>query len=85
MKQRISFVDQLMCYNYRLAKKLKIVNCCGFDCIPSDLGTQMMVEHLFSKGGDVMVEEVRLNVLDAKGEASGGTIASVNLLTITVY
>eukprot|EP01035_Chromulina_nebulosa_P030710 gene30710-40833_t len=36
-----------------LAKKLKIVNCCGFDCIPSDLGTQMMVEHLFSKGGDV--------------------------------
>jgi short subunit dehydrogenase-like uncharacterized protein len=22
----------------RVAQKLKIVNCCGFDCIPADLG-----------------------------------------------
>lgn len=64
-------------HRYRLAKKLKIVHCCGFDCIPSDLGAQMMAEHLLNKHGDVVVEEIRLNVLDAKGEASGGTIASV--------
>ena len=74
-------------HRYSLAKKLKIVHCCGVDCIPSDLGTQMMAEHLLNKNGDVVVEEIRLNLLDAKGEASGGTIASVsrrNLLYTTL-
>ena len=61
-----------------MKKKLKIVNCCGYDCIPSDLGTQMIVEHLLDRGFP-SVEEVRFNVLGGKGGASGGTVASVSL------
>ena len=29
-----------------VAKGVKIVHCCGFDSVPSDLGTQAMVEHI---------------------------------------
>ena len=32
-------------------KGVKIVNCCGFDSIPSDLGAQMMVNHIREKLG----------------------------------
>ena len=62
----------------RSKKKLKIVNCCGYDCLPSDLGTQMIVEHLLGQGYP-SVDEVRLNVLAMEGGASGGTVASVDL------
>ena len=60
----------------RREKKVKIVNCCGYDCIPSDLGVQMMVEHVLSKP-NMKVKEVRLNVGDSHAGVSGGTMASV--------
>lgn len=56
-------------------KHLRIVNCCGFDCIPADLGTQMIVDEM--KKLDVEPVEVRFICKDVKGGASGGTIASV--------
>ena len=33
---------------------VKIVNCCGFDSIPSDLGAQMLVNHIKEKFGRCM-------------------------------
>ena len=30
-------------------KGVKIVHCCGFDSIPSDLGTAVIVDHMQSK------------------------------------
>ena len=54
-------------------KKLKIVNCCGFDCIPSDLGVMMMVDAMKEQGLDP--EEIRYVMKDSLGGASGGTIA----------
>eukprot|EP01034_Spumella_vulgaris_P022746 gene22746-28904_t len=57
------------------ARKLKIVNCCGFDCIPSDLGAQMIVEEIQKRGA--VAHEVRFTAHDVDGGASGGTIYSM--------
>ena len=56
-------------------KGIKIVPCCGFDCIPSDLGCQMMVDEMKKRG--LEPKEVRLLVEKVKGAASGGTVASI--------
>lgn len=56
-------------------KQLKIVNCCGFDCIPSDIGVMMMATAMQEK--NIEPEEIRYIMKEALGGASGGTIASV--------
>ena len=50
---------------------VKVVNCCGFDSVPHDLGVRFTVGHL--------PDEVPLTVrgyVRAKGQASGGTVRS---------
>ncbi|MGM8870341.1 saccharopine dehydrogenase family protein [Psychrobacter sp. 2Y5] len=54
----------------------RIVNSCGFDSIPSDLGvyfTQQQAEERF----DNACEEIHMRVKAAKGGLSGGTVASM--------
>lgn len=54
----------------------RIVNSCGFDSIPSDLGvyfTQIQAEEKFGSACDV----IHMRVKAAKGGLSGGTIASM--------
>ncbi len=54
----------------------RIVNACGFDSIPSDLGvyfTQTQAEEKFGDACDV----IHMRVKAAKGGLSGGTIASM--------
>lgn len=54
----------------------RIVNSCGFDSIPSDLGvyfTQKQAEEKFDSACDV----IHMRVKAAKGGLSGGTIASM--------
>ncbi|GAA0859427.1 saccharopine dehydrogenase NADP-binding domain-containing protein [Aliiglaciecola litoralis] len=54
----------------------RIVNCCGFDSIPSDLGvmfTQQQAKLRFEQ----YCEAIYMRVKAAKGSASGGTIASM--------
>ncbi len=53
-----------------------IVHCCGFDSIPSDLGTYYLQQQAKSTLGDVCVE-VDMRVKAASGGLSGGTIASL--------
>ncbi|MFT3764023.1 MAG: saccharopine dehydrogenase NADP-binding domain-containing protein [Minicystis sp.] len=53
----------------------RIVHCCGFDSIPSDLGVLMLHDHL-AKQGDRLAE-ARYRVVKADGGVSGGTIASM--------
>lgn len=57
----------------------RIVHCCGFDSIPSDLGCSLVQEHMHSALG-VRCDEVRLYVRRLKGGFSGGTIASMENL-----
>ena len=53
----------------------RIVNCCGFDSIPSDLGVQFLQEKAVEQQGSPC-SPVELVVRAMKGGGSGGTIAS---------
>ncbi len=58
----------------------RIVHTCGFDSIPSDLGTHFLQQQMRRREGRVC-PEVRLRVREARGGFSGGTVASmVNML-----
>ncbi len=54
----------------------RIVHCCGFDSIPSDLGTLALQESAISKLGEPC-SRVAFYVMKMKGGASGGTIATM--------
>jgi short subunit dehydrogenase-like uncharacterized protein len=54
----------------------RIVHTCGFDCIPSDLGTWFVQREMRARHG-VPAHHVKLRVRGSKGGASGGTIASI--------
>ena len=53
----------------------RIVHSCGFDSIPSDLGTFYLQEQARARWG-APCEEVRARVTKMRGGSSGGTIAS---------
>jgi short subunit dehydrogenase-like uncharacterized protein len=57
----------------------RIVPTCGFDSIPSDLGVFFLTEQARERGRKLA--EVRGFVTDTKGGASGGTIASMMLIS----
>ena len=54
----------------------RIVNCCGFDSIPSDLGNHFLQREGKKQFGKFF-NQVKLRVKAMKGGASGGTIASM--------
>jgi short subunit dehydrogenase-like uncharacterized protein len=54
----------------------RIVHNCGFDCIPSDLGTYFVQSEMFKRYG-VYATQVKFRVAGTAGGASGGTIASM--------
>ena len=53
----------------------RVVHTCGFDSIPSDLGTWFTQQRAIERFGEPCVE-VRMSVKGAKGGVSGGTAAS---------
>jgi short subunit dehydrogenase-like uncharacterized protein len=64
--------------NEEAAKKsgARIVHCCGFDSIPSDLGVSVLQQAAIERFGGPLTR-VGLRVKAAKGGLSGGTIASM--------
>jgi short subunit dehydrogenase-like uncharacterized protein len=54
----------------------RIVFTCGFDCIPSDLGTLFLQNEMQARHA-VQAAEIKFRVKGFKGGASGGTIASM--------
>ncbi len=62
----------------------KIVHSCGFDSVPSDMGTyfsQREAQNVLGKP----LKELRYQLMNAKGGVSGGTIASMmNLIELAV-
>ncbi|MEM9086584.1 MAG: saccharopine dehydrogenase NADP-binding domain-containing protein [Pseudomonadota bacterium] len=58
------------------ASGARIVHCCGFDSIPSDLGVHFLQKHAAEKFGETC-NKVDMRVVKMKGGASGGTIASM--------
>jgi len=59
------------------AKGVKIVNCCGFDSIPSDMGVYYLQKMAKAKTGN-HCDEIRFRLKAAKGGFSGGTYASLS-------
>lgn len=53
----------------------RIVHCCGFDSIPSDLGVLCVADHARTRGETL--GKTKLVVLRAKGGVSGGTAHSM--------
>lgn len=54
----------------------RIVHCCGFDSIPSDLGVHFLQRHAEERFGQTC-QRINMRVAKIKGGASGGTIASM--------
>lgn len=58
----------------------RIVHCCGFDSVPSDMGVWFLQQQ-FRQQWQAPAIEVKMRVCSMKGGASGGTVASmVNLV-----
>jgi short subunit dehydrogenase-like uncharacterized protein len=53
----------------------RIVNCCGFDSVPSDLGVHFLQKQALERFGRYC-SHVKMRVKAIRGGASGGTIAS---------
>ncbi|MBT1451491.1 saccharopine dehydrogenase NADP-binding domain-containing protein [Glaciecola sp. XM2] len=58
------------------ASGARIVNCAGFDSIPSDLGVYMSQRMAIEKTGNP-ASQIKMRVYKLKGAASGGTVASL--------
>ncbi len=54
----------------------RIVHCCGFDSVPSDMGVYVIQQHAKAQFG-APATQVKMRVKTLKGGASGGTIASI--------
>jgi short subunit dehydrogenase-like uncharacterized protein len=53
----------------------RIVHCCGFDAIPSDLGV-MMLQDAMKKRHGIACKTIKVFLTDSSGGVSGGTIES---------
>ncbi len=58
------------------ASGARIVNCCGFDSIPSDMGVYFLQKEGQRRFGQPFTR-IKMRVRAAKGEFSGGTVASL--------
>jgi short subunit dehydrogenase-like uncharacterized protein len=54
----------------------RILHCCGFDSIPSDLGVHFLQRNALEQFGQTC-DRITMRVANMKGGASGGTIASM--------
>jgi len=72
------FVRAMIDAHHEEAKQTgaRIVHCCGYDSIPSDLGT-LMVQEAFKARHGKYASEVKMAAVDMRGAFSGGTIASM--------
>ncbi|WP_417357449.1 MULTISPECIES: saccharopine dehydrogenase family protein [Gammaproteobacteria] len=54
----------------------RIVHCCGFDSVPSDMGVWLLQQEAVKRWGQPL-GEITMRVKAMKGGASGGTVASI--------
>ena len=64
------------CHDVAAATGARIVHCCGFDSVPSDLGVLLL--HLAARADDAGdLQDTTLVVTALRGGVSGGTLASM--------
>ena len=66
------------------SKKIKIVNSCGFDSIPSDMGVYF-VQNEIKKVYKNYARSIKMRVAGIRGGISGGTYGSINNLLKEAY
>ncbi len=71
-------------HNKAKSNKIKIVNSCGFDSIPSDMGVFYIQNELMRKHGEY-AEDIKMRVSGIRGGISGGTYHSINNVIKDVY
>ena len=71
------WIKKMLVKYENLAKKTgaRIVNCCGFDSVPSDLGV-FFLQQISQEQSGTLCNDVKLRVKAMKGGVSGGTVAS---------
>ena len=66
------------------SKKIKIVNSCGFDSIPSDMGVYF-IQNEIKKLYKSYAKSIKMRVAGIRGGISGGTYGSINNLLKEAY
>ena len=66
------------------SKKIKIVNSCGFDSIPSDMGVYF-IQNEIKKTYKNYANFIKMRVAGIRGGISGGTYGSINNLLKEAY
>ena len=66
------------------SKKIKIVNSCGFDSIPSDMGVYF-IQNEMKKIYKTYAKSIKMRVAGIRGGISGGTYSSINNLLKEAY
>lgn len=76
------FVRHLIDQHHKAAKAnaTKIVPCCGFDSIPSDLGVFYMQQEVKKRMGQFS-SHIKMRVKEASGTTSGGSFATLRYMT----
>lgn len=74
----VQWIRQMIDQHQDAAKRsgAKIVNCCGFDSVPMDIGVWFLQKAAFEKTGRYC-QSISMLVKATKGTASGGTLASM--------
>ncbi|MCZ6807839.1 MAG: saccharopine dehydrogenase NADP-binding domain-containing protein, partial [Deltaproteobacteria bacterium] len=73
-----NFVRDMIDAHHETAKKngARIVHCCGYDSIPSDLGA-LMVQEVMKERHGAYAPEVKMGAGEMSGRPSGGTLATM--------
>ena len=58
------------------SNKARLVHCCGFDALPSDIGVLSLQQHALNAHGNYC-ERITSGLIGARGGFSGGTVASL--------
>ncbi|MCE3003651.1 MAG: saccharopine dehydrogenase NADP-binding domain-containing protein [Xanthomonadaceae bacterium] len=74
----VQWVRRMIARHQRAAVRsgARIVHCCGFDSLPSDLGVHVLQREAVARFG-APLERIRARVWTMRGGFSGGTIASL--------
>jgi short subunit dehydrogenase-like uncharacterized protein len=74
----VQWISRMIAAHEATAKKTgaRIVHCCGFDSIPSDLGVHFLQQQAQQRFGEPC-RRVRMGVRTLRGGFSGGTVASL--------
>lgn len=75
----VQWIRQMIDQHHEAAKSngTRIVNCCGFDSIPSDMGVYFLQQEAKSRKGEYC-QHIKLRVKALKGGPSGGTYYSLS-------